>query len=280
MTLRLRIVHTTTFQYDAVVTASYNQARLTPRTTPEQIVLHSRVDVSPAPWTHTYRDYFDAQVTAFEVVDPHETLVVTGTSTVQTSRTPSPGPRLSWSELQRDEVLDARTEYLVSTPLVRPPADLVARAETIAAASRGPGETAQAVCALVHEEVEYIHGSTSVMTHAADAWHQRAGVCQDMTHLAIGALRAVGVPARYVSGYLHPSPDPVVGQTVFGESHAWVEWWDDGWHACDVANAVEPLDRHVVIAAGRDYGDVRPLNGLYAGGATSEMSVEVQVTAL
>ena len=280
MTLRLRIVHETTFAYEGQATASYNQARLTPRTTPEQLVWNSRVEVSPTPWMYTYTDYFGAQVTAFEVVDPHDMLSVVSTSTVQVNRSPSPGPQLSWDELRRDDVLDAHVEYLVTTPLVRPPADLAARAASLAAQTSGPSETARALGALVHEEVDYLRGSTTVMTHAADAWQQRAGVCQDMTHLVIGALRSVGVPARYVSGYLHPSSDPRVAETVVGESHAWVEWWDDGWHAWDVANATEPLDRHVVVAAGRDYDDVRPLSGIYSGAATSSMTVEVRLTRL
>ena len=280
MTMQLKIVHTTTFEYDGLATASYNQARLTPPTNAEQIVFHTRVDVSPAPWTYGYRDYFGTQVTAFEVFDPHGSLTVTAHSTVQTHRTPSPGPRLSWDELRTPEVADRRTEYLVGSDLVAPTDDLAAIVADLGASSDSPGAAAQAVCDLIHEQVSYTRGSTSVRSHAAEAWQQRAGVCQDMTHLAIGGLRSLGIPARYVSGYLHPSAEPVVGDPVSGESHAWVEWWDDGWHAWDVANAVEPSDRHVVIAAGRDYGDVKPLSGIFTGAGTSRMAVDVLVTCL
>jgi transglutaminase-like putative cysteine protease len=136
------------------------------------------------------------------------------------------------------------------------------------------------VCALVHAEVEYQTGSTDVHTKAADAWEQRAGVCQDIAHLAIGGMRSLGIPARYVSGYFHPQADPVVGDTVGGESHAWVEWWDDGWHPFDPTNDTEPGDRYVVLAAARDYGDVKPLSGIYSGASTSSMSVDVTVTRL
>ncbi|MGL5808435.1 MAG: transglutaminase-like domain-containing protein, partial [Nocardioides sp.] len=134
--------------------------------------------------------------------------------------------------------------------------------------------------ALIYDEVSYITGSTSVMSEAADAWVQRAGVCQDMAHLVIGGLRVMGIPARYVSGYQHPSTEPVAGDPVAGESHAWVEWWDGAWRGWDVANAVEPLNHHVMVAAGRDYTDVRPLSGVYTGAATAEMTVEVKVTRL
>jgi len=143
-----------------------------------------------------------------------------------------------------------------------------------------PGDAARGVCALVNREVEYRTGSTTVHTQAADAWEQRAGVCQDMAHLVIGALRGLGIPTRYVSGYLHPKREPAIGDPVTGESHAWVEWWDDGWHAFDPTNATEPNDRYVVVALGRDYTDVKPISGIYSGSATSAMSVEVTVTRL
>jgi transglutaminase-like putative cysteine protease len=278
--MQLKVVHTTTFEYDGLATASYNQARLTPPTNADQIVFHTRVDVSPAPWTYGYRDYFGTQVTAFEVFDPHGSLTVTAHSTVQTNRVPSAGPQLSWAELGSAQVADRRCEYLADSDLVAPTTDLAELVQEIGAASDSPGVAARAVCDLVHAQVGYTRGSTSVMSHAAEAWQQRAGVCQDMTHLAIGGLRSLGIPARYVSGYLHPSASPEVGVPVSGESHAWVEWWDNGWHAWDVANAVEPSDRHVTIAAGRDYTDVKPLSGIFTGAGTSRMAVDVQVTCL
>jgi transglutaminase-like putative cysteine protease len=279
MSMQLRIVHTTGYEYDGKAVASYNQARLTPQTTPGQIVSHSRVEVSPAPFTYAYRDYFGTAVTAFEVLDPHDAMTVTGTSTVHTNRTAAGSPAIGWDDLTTPEVEDAWTEYLVVNSLVAPPADLAARFETLRDGAL-PGEAARAVCALVHAEVEYRTGSTDVHTKAADAWEQRAGVCQDIAHLAIGGLRRLGIPARYVSGYFHPQVEPVVGETVPGESHAWVEWWDDGWHPFDPTNDTEPGDRYVVLAAGRDYGDVKPLSGIYSGAATSSMAVDVTVTRL
>ena len=280
MSMQLRIVHSTAFEYDGIATASYNHARMTPRTSAEQIVMHSRLDVWPPPWTQTYRDYFGTQVTAFEVFDPHESLTVTATSTVQTNRSPAPVPQMSWEGLAAPDVVDAHIEYLSPSRMVALPADLEARALALAAEIETPAEAARAMCDLIYHEVSYITGSTSVLTQAADAWVQRAGVCQDMAHLVIGGLRAMGIPARYVSGYQHPAKKAVVGETVSGESHAWVEWWDDGWRAWDIANAVEPLDQHVVVATGRDYIDVRPLSGIYTGAATSPMIVDVEVTRL
>lgn len=278
MSMQLRIVHTTSFEYDGKAVASYNQARMTPLTTPEQIVAHARLEVVPPPWTYDYRDYFGTAVIAFEVLDPHDTMRVTATSTVHTNRSPAPAPAVTWDGLEA--VADRWTEFLVVPPTVEPPPELAAHVTRIRATAALPGEAAREVCGLVHREVEYRSGATDVHTHAADAWEQRAGVCQDMAHLAIGAIRSMGIPARYVSGYLHPSREPAVGETVIGESHAWVEWWDEGWHAFDPTNDLEPNDRYVVVAIGRDYRDVKPLSGIYSGTGTSAMSVEVTVTRL
>ena len=280
MSMQLRVVHTTSFEYDGKAVASYNQARLTPLTTPQQIVVHSRLEVSPKPWTYEYRDYFGTAVNAFEVVDPHESMTVTATSTVQVNRHAAPPPSLAWEALAAREVADRWTEYLTLPELVRPTADFDQRAKQVAADHELPGEAARDLCALVHDELEFVPGATDVRTVAATAWQQRAGVCQDMVHLVIGGLRSIGIPARYVSGYVHPEVEPAVGSSVRGSSHAWVEWWDDGWRAFDPCHDREPDDRYISIAQGRDYADVRPISGIYSGAATSRMTVEVDITRL
>ena len=141
MSMQLRVNHTTTFEYDGKAVASYNQARLTPQTTPGQIVSHSRVEVHPSPWLYEYRDYFGTTVTAFEVLDPHDSMTVSATSTVYTDRTTAAEPLIGWDDLGAREVADTWTEYLVVPPSVAPPDDLAARLGTAApvrgAAGRG-----------------------------------------------------------------------------------------------------------------------------------------------
>jgi len=280
MSMQLRIAHTTGFEYDGKANTSFNEARLTPLTLPGQIVVHSRVEVSPTPWVYTYRDYWGAQVTAFEVLDPHQSLTVTASATVHTDRSPAGPPAMSWEQIRNDEIADLHTEFLNLPDRVRPTEDLVAVAREIADRSATPGDAAREICGLVWNEVKYVSGSTTVDAFAAHSWAERSGVCQDMAHIAIGALRAVGIPARYVSGYLHPKKEPEIGVPVKGESHAWVEWWDDGWRGYDPTNDTEPGDRHVIVATGRDYNDVKPLAGVFSGTGTSRMFVDVQVTRL
>ncbi len=280
MSMQLRIAHTTGFEYDGKANTSFNEARLTPLTLPGQIVAHSRVEVSPTPWAYTYKDYWGSQVTAFEVLDPHTSLTVTSSATVHTSRFPAGDPVMSWQDMRTDSIADLFTEYLAQPVRVASPDDLRTLARDIADSSANPTEAARAVCALVYREVKYVSGSTTVDAFAAHSWVERSGVCQDMAHIVIGALRSIGVPTRYVSGYLHPKTDPVVGKPISGESHAWIEWWDQGWRGYDPTNDTEPGDRHVIVAMGRDYNDVKPLSGIFSGSGTSRMFVDVQVTRL
>lgn len=278
MSMRLRIKHTTGFSYEGSATASYNEVRLTPITTPDQVVIDSRLAISPRPWSYTYWDYWGTQVTSFEVHDPHEELTVTATSTLDVHRSPGDPAGMTWAQLQDRALAEQHWEYLEASPRVRPGSDLMERAQAIVEGGATPSDAAAAVCELVHKEVEYVVGATGVHTLAEDAWADRKGVCQDMAHLVIGTLRSLGIPARYVSGYLHPDPDPQLGEAVVGESHAWIEWWDGEWVGFDPTNSTHPGDRYVVVARGRDYSDVAPLTGVFSGGQTSSMFVQVEVT--
>ena len=138
--MQLRIVHTTGFEYAGKAAASFNEARLTPQTRPGQIVVHTRLEVHPTPWTYTYRDYWGSQVTAFEVLDPHTSLTVTATATVHTDRAPAGDPVLSWDEVRSPEVKDLHTEFLTLPERVAPPEDLVELARGIAESSPSPSE--------------------------------------------------------------------------------------------------------------------------------------------
>ena len=134
--------------------------------------------------------------------------------------------------------------------------------------------------AWVHDRLEYVPGVTGVQTSAADAARAGRGVCQDFAHLSLALLRAAGVPARYVSGYLHPRPDAEIGDEVSGESHAWIDAWAGNWWAFDPTNAIDVGVRHVMVARGRDYSDVPPVKGVYAGNADNSMSIEVVIARM
>ena len=274
---RLRVVHTSTFRYGSAVLASYNEARMTPTSQHGQTVLETRLDVQPHTGWHEYRDYWGTAVTAFEVLTPHESMVVTAEHLVEVAeRGPLRSPA-GWDTLRGAELRDRLAEFLTDTPTTAPPEDVVELARRVAA-DLEPAEAALAVAGALRDEMEYIPGVTTVHTPASEAWTARAGVCQDIAHLVTGALRSIGIPARYVSGYLHPDSTAELGSTVLGDSHAWVEWWVGEWFAYDATNRVIAGDHHVVLARGRSYDDVPPLRGIYAGAGTQDAEVQVRIT--
>ena len=275
---RLRVVHRTGFRYDGVVATSYNEARLTPASTDTQTVLAARVTVEPVSWTYTYRDYWDTQVTAFDVVVPHRELVVVSSSTVEVVP-PTGAARLGWEALRADGVTDPQHEYLAQTSATVPHEDVVALTRD-AAAGLDPDAAARAVCERLRDHLEYMPWSTQVTTEAVEVWENRKGVCQDFAHVSLGALRELGIPARYVSGYLHPKASAEIGEVVEGESHAWLEWWGGEWVGYDPTSLAAAGTDHVLVARGRDYTDVTPLKGIYAGPTGSTLFVSVQVTRL
>ena len=282
MSWRLQVAHTTGFHYEGEVVASYNEARITPLTDPEQLTIDSTVEISPAARPYRYWDYWGCLVHAFDVHVPHRQLVVTGRSLVETTAavediTVDPG--LSWDDVLSPASADQFQELLAPTAYVpqHEPA-LAEQAAVIREGAATPHAAALDAAAWVRDTLVYERGITRVSTSAAEAYHAGHGVCQDFVHLTLALLRGMGVPARYVSGYLHPDASAGIGQKVTGESHAWVEWWAGEWVRFDPTNGSPAGERHVVVGRGRDYGDVPPLKGIYSGGSAGDLEVRVELT--
>jgi len=281
----LRIAHRTRVRYQGPVRASYNEARMTPPTLPRQTVLSADVSADiPVPiWA--YCDYWGTKVSSFDIQAPHGELEILAQATVETRPAPAPCRPLSWAVL-RERVADGADgtratllEFLTPTTRTAVTAEL---AETARRRTAGadPLEAAGEIVTWVNHQVSYVPGATEVQTGAQEAWDMGQGVCQDMAHLTVALMREIGLPARYVSGYLHPMAAAEPGDEMEGESHAWVEYWGGEWIACDPTNLAPVGERHVVVAAGRDYGDVPPLKGIYRGAPNSSMRVAVTVTRL
>lgn len=277
---RLRIKHMTGFHYGGDVTASYNEARMLPVSSDGQLVLFSNLEILPISSHHNYVDYWGSRVSSFEILTPHRQLSLTSTSLVEVRPRPHGDSGLTLNELG---IAAARTtdtvEQLRQTRRTAPPKEVEDIAREIVSQSTDACTVALEICRAIGSEVQYMHGVTGVHSTAAEAWAVRKGVCQDITHLALGALRSVGIPARYVSGYLHPKPSAAIGETVTGESHAWVEWFcGEEWRGFDPTNRIDIGDRHVLVGRGRDYNDVPPLRGVYAGPFGSTLFVSVEIT--
>jgi len=278
MRTRYRIEHRSVYEYDRNVGASFNEARLTPVQTPWQTRLESTIAIDPMTWSYRYTDYWGSEVRVFEADRPHRSLEVRATSLVELDpdRRP-PAGAVGWADLRTDGVRDRFAEFLVQRPATEPPPELAERARELAG-RLDPVPAARAIGEAVHEAVSYRTGVTAVHTTAIEAWDERSGVCQDYAHLVVGALRHVGVPARYTSGYLYPKTNPQVGDTTLGESHAWVEFWSGEWAPHDPTNLAEVGDRHVTIGTGRDYNDVPPIKGIVAGSHETTLTVKVELT--
>jgi transglutaminase-like putative cysteine protease len=280
---RLRVRHVTDYRYEVPVTSSYNELRVTPRTGPLQVVLEARLEVTPVGRVQEYVDYFGTVVHVLDLHVPHRSLVIVGSAVVETgwpldasAERPSP----EWPDLAGPAVAARFVEYLQPTGYTGPDPRLDRVARDLRRTCT-PTEAPGAVGAWARGVLAYAPGTTGVHTSALQAFEAGSGVCQDFAHLAITVLRAMGIPARYVSGYLHPKATAEVGETVTGESHAWIEAWDGTkWVPSDPTNGRRVGRDHVLVATGRDYADVAPVKGVYAGGSTSDLRATVEITRL
>lgn len=278
---RLRIQHRTGYRYASPVMSSFNEVRMTPQDSEGQVLISHELRVEPRAAVLVYTDYWGALVESFDTHEPHDVLEVIATSTVDTPGGHMTATGLSWAELDDDKVRDRWCEYLTTSSFVDDAridpsrVDLVERLR----AEPDPASAIRLCNEMVRDRISYAAGSTTVSTTASEAWEVGSGVCQDFTHAMLSLLRSARIPARYVSGYLH-TEEETLGETVKGESHAWVEVWNGGWEGLDPTNDRRVGGAHVLVARGRDYADVPPLKGIYAGGASQGLGVEVEITQL
>lgn len=287
--MRYLITHHTLYEYSGPVTVCHSEARLLPRTTDWQSCRSARVEIRPRPALAVERlDFFGNRVLYFNVQNIHRILEVSAVSDVQvegqafTPASASP----SWEEVRRllressePELLEAR-QFVLESPFVPRKTSL----REYAAPSFPPGrpllEGAVDLIRRIYREFTYDAEFTTVATPLDEVMADRRGVCQDFAHLAIGCLRALGLAARYVSGYLETLPPPGKPRLVGADaSHAWLAVYlpGQGWAELDPTNDCMPSERHIVLAWGRDYGDVAPLTGVMSGGGAHTVEVSVDV---
>ncbi|TGD90864.1 transglutaminase family protein [Mycolicibacterium sp. CH28] len=276
---RMRVVHATGYAYKSPVTASYNEARLTPRSDSRQNVILNRVETIPATRSYRYVDYWGTAVTAFDLHAPHTELEVTSSSVVETEKAEIPDKNASWDELASEAVRDRFDEVLGPTHYT-PASRRIERVGKRIAKENDPQEAVVAAAQWVHSELKYVPGTTGVHSSGIDALREGKGVCQDFAHLSLIMLRSMGIPARYVSGYLHPKRNAVIGDTVDGQSHAWIQAWTGGWWNYDPTNDTQINEQYISVGVGRDYADVTPLKGIYSGEGSTDLDVVVEITRL
>lgn len=290
--MRYRVTHRTAYNYPQPIFRGYNEARLAPRETAAQRVHSHAVTISPLPAYRSERtDYFGNRVLHFALQQSHRELVVTAVSDVELVECTSElGLGSAWEDAvsaTRGDLsatgLDAQ-QYLLDSPLVTARDDIAEYARTSFPAGRPLTEAVRDLMARIHRDFTYDPTATTVSTPLERVFQDRRGVCQDFAHLAIAGLRALGLAARYVSGYLETLPPP--GQAKLrgaDASHAWFSVYDPwlGWLDYDPTNNVVPMTQHITTAWGRDYGDISPLKGIVFGGGRGQRStVSVDVERL
>ncbi len=290
MTWRLRVLHTTHYEYAGMVTTSYNEARMTPLSIVGQTTIDARLDIRPAVRAFRYWDYWGTMVHAFDLHLPHDELTVTASAVVETSDWQPVTDVTTWEALAGDDQIDKWCELLSPSHYV--PADPALAAQAATLRSSGPSDASDPLTraveanAFVHDHMTYRKGSTTVATSAPEAFAAGTGVCQDFAHVLLGILRSMGIPGRYVSGYLYTDTgtgsgaEVGLGQARTGQSHAWVEAWVGDWLGLDPTHGGFVGPQHVTVARGRDYADVTPLKGIFTGAPVKSLDVEVELTRI
>ena len=282
--MRYDIAYRTSIHYDDVVRGSQNELRACPASDDHQQLVAYRVTTHPASRVLAYHDYWGTRVDTFGVREPHVALEVTAEATVETLPRPlvTVSPRVA--ELSNAAFRDTYVEYLSRSMHTEWDGDVSAAAERIAAVTGD--DVVGIVLALhrfVHTSLQYTPGATYIGVDVNEVLAKAKGVCQDYAHLAVALCRSIGIPARYVSGYFFASSDAsgadVDGDEVQVQTHAWFEAAipDWGWWALDPTNAQQVGQRHITIGHGRDYDDVPPVRGVYAGGGRPSTDAVVEI---
>lgn len=279
-----RAKHTTTYTYSEPVSICHNEVHLRPRSGYRQTLIDSTLSVLPDPGHLFSRtDYFGNETTFFSIHEPHSRLIISAESLVEVrAGTPiDPDSTPSW-ETVRGEVRAHRTAEAIDAYQFAFPSQYVKAGPEFAAFAAPSFPAARPMLRglldlsnRIFTQFRYDPKATTVATPVDEVLLARHGVCQDFAHVMIGALRSIGLPARYVSGYLRSNPSLVGAE----ESHAWVAAYcpGHGWIDIDPTNNLLPGEAHITLAWGRDYGDVTPVRGVALGGGEQLISVRVRV---
>ncbi len=287
--MNYRIIHRTIYEYTEPVTVSHHAARVKPRTLAQQQRLDFDLRIAPEPPARKLRtDYFGNHVCFFSIQELHQRLEITAESVVSIAATTPPATLLSppWEQvvtLFSDPVSPTVAEpyqFCFDSPCAPVMRELADYARHSFVAGRPLLAAVADLNRRIHADFTYDPVATTVATPLAEVIAHRRGVCQDFAHLAIASLRSLGLPARYVSGYLRTRPPEGKERLVGADaSHAWFSAFcpDLGWVDFDPTNDCQPADEHITVAYGRDFGDVSPINGILTGGGEHVVKVSVDV---
>jgi transglutaminase-like putative cysteine protease len=277
--MQLSVFHRTRYVYRSPVSDAYNEVRLRPATDDPKRLLFFLLKVQPPRRLRRRRDDFHNYVQWFELPDPHLELIIEATSHINTTSQYEQGVPygVGFDALANNETMDIMRPFLTSCRYINVNEVIWRLAVDSSPQRTDIFATAEAIMGFVHEGWIYFPNITSASTHLDAVIKDRRGVCQDFAHLMIGMCRALGIPARYVSGYLYNGPQG----TLLGAqaSHAWCEIWlpQRGWFGLDPTNNTLADERYIKIATGRDYDDAAPIRGTFNGPPAATIALEVTV---
>ncbi len=286
---RYAVRHETHYSYATPVDIGEHMLRLTPLDADGQRVVSQHLTIDPPPDQFVaFMDHFGNAVHHVAVEVAHDRFSVTLDAVVEVARVFAAGEGPSWEEIEaamKGDGFPAHpeiAEFIYPSPLAGIDAEATRYAADSFAAGRAIIDALADLTARIHRDFAYTPNVTSVSTRVAEIVATRCGVCQDFAHLMIAGLRGLGLPARYVSGYIRTRP-PEGGPVRQGgdASHAWVSAWCGealGWVEFDPTNDLRVADEHVVVAYGRDFSDVTPLRGVILGGGSHSLTVSVHLT--
>ncbi len=289
--MRYNVIHSTKYKYAARVTHCYNLANLIPKNTNRQKCLNSKITVLPQA-THTNKrtDYFGNQSYHFEIQTAHKELIIRSESQIDIQETSADlnldlgmsyaDALIYYQRAPSFEVIKAK-EFIMDSPMIKTNEALADYAKPSFSLSRPLNSCVAELTKRIFEDFTYTPGFTTIATPLSEVLEHKRGVCQDFAHLEIACLRAMGIPAKYVSGYMETLPPPGQEKLVGADAtHAWIAYFspEEGWIEFDPTNDVRASNKHIVTAEGRDYYDVTPVKGVIFGGGKRpilEISVDV-----
>jgi transglutaminase-like putative cysteine protease len=284
------ITHRTTYTYSSDVAVSHHIAHLRPRALRWQELQEFALEIAPEPDALSERTSFhETPATFFSLEKPHAELVVTARSRVRVAATILPHQTPAWETVRAacagHLLTEATTtgEFRFDSPHVVRNASFADYAAMSFPAGQPLLDGLRDLTARIFRDFKFDKRATTVATPLQDFFQNRRGVCQDFAHFGIACLRSLGLPARYVSGYLETLPPPGKKRLIGADaSHAWLATWCPGygWIDADPTNNLLPSDRHITVAWGRDFSDVSPLRGVVVGGGEHELKVSVDVAPI
>ena len=277
---RFIINHITKYTYPTPVRDSANQIMLFPIKDDYQELVDQRLMITGEPTVEVYKDYYDNEIGSFTLANPHTELRINSKTEVITKSRELPSDMIpavqQWALLDSVKYQAQIIDFLKQEHF-NEISEVIAIADPAALHHLTPYKATESLCEYVFTHFQYIKGITEVDTTLAEVWRLKAGVCQDFAHILLVMLRLVGIPARYVSGYICPATEGMRGE---GATHAWVEAYlpEYGWLGFDPTNNCIANDLHVRLAVGRNFNDCSPVKGIYKG--TSQHRLEVGVSVL